>query len=141
MNKEMKMTGHCLCGAVTFTAKNVELDHHACHCDMCRRWSGSPFFGIHAEKVTFTGDENIVRYESSAWASRGFCLHCGSNLFYYLKPDEHYSMCAGAFDDQSRFRLTSEIFIDQKPKGYAFDGGLPKMTGAEVFAAYEKRKS
>ena len=58
------MSGRCLCGAVSFVATGVHLDHHACHCDMCRRWGGAPFFGIHCEGVTFDGEDSICRYDS-----------------------------------------------------------------------------
>jgi hypothetical protein len=123
-----------LCGAVRFTAEHVETDFHACHCGMCLRWSGSPFFGAHARGVVFEGVEHLARYASSAWAERGFCRICGSSLFYYLKPTKAYSMCMGVFDDASRFRLTREICIDRKPEGYALAGDHPRVTEAETFA-------
>ncbi len=129
-------SGRCLCGGVTFVAQGVQPKHHACHCDMCRRWSGSPFFGIEVSSVEFSGAENIVRYTSSEWAERGSCGVCGSGLFYFLKPADSYSISAGVFDDQSGFQLDNEIFIDHKPPGYAFAGNLPAMTEAEVFAKY-----
>ncbi len=61
----MEKTGQCLCGAVTFTAHNVEMHHHACHCGMCRRWAGGPVFAAAAERVTFAGLDHAARYESS----------------------------------------------------------------------------
>ena len=35
------MMGRCLCGAVPFTAKDVETDAHGCHCSQSCRWSGA----------------------------------------------------------------------------------------------------
>ena len=44
----MGRTGRCLCGAVTFTCSDVdEID--CCHCDMCRRWAGGPFFAVRGQ--------------------------------------------------------------------------------------------
>ena len=126
------MSGRCLCGAVTFEARGVHPEHHACHCDMCRRWGGAPFFGIHCEQLLFAGEDNIERYASSEWAERGFCKRCGSNLFYYAKPSDHYSVVAGVFDDASAFRLTSEIYVDHQPAGYRFAGDLERYTEAEI---------
>jgi hypothetical protein len=64
--------GGCLCGAVRFVAEGVETEHHACHCGMCRRWSGgAPFFGVTVQSVVFSGSE-LTRYASSKWAERGF---------------------------------------------------------------------
>jgi hypothetical protein len=131
----MKRSGRCLCGAVRFDADDVEVDHHACHCGMCRRWSGgSPFFAANARAVAFEGEGSIGRYASSEWAERGFCKSCGSTLFYYLRPTRTYMMSVGAFDDPTPFRLVREIFIDHKPEGYALAGDHPRWTEAETLA-------
>jgi hypothetical protein len=129
-------SGQCLCGAVRFTAKNVETHYHACHCGMCRRWAGGPVFSTIVSDVTFEGAENILRYDSSEWAERASCRRCGSNLFYYLKPAKQYMICVGAFDEPKNFVLAGEIFIDHKPDGYDFAGNLPQQTEAEVLAAF-----
>lgn len=127
-------TGRCLCGAVRFTAGDVETEHHACHCGMCRRWSGgTPFFAARVGEVAFEGDK-LATYDSSEWARRGFCSACGTTLFYFLKPTGTYLMSVGAFDDQAPFRLVREIFIDRKPDGYAFAGDHQRWTEAETFA-------
>jgi hypothetical protein len=128
------MTGRCLCGAVTFSAEHAEAAHHACHCGMCRRWSGAAFFAAQTAGVTFTGGEQLGRYASSEWAERGFCKQCGTALFYFLKPTQTYMMSVGAFDDPAPFRLVREIFIDRKPEGYAFAGDHERWTEAETFA-------
>jgi hypothetical protein len=131
----MSSTGRCLCGAVRFSAVHVETDYHACHCGMCRRWSGgAPFFGATATDVVFEDTAQLGTYASSAWADRGFCKACGSTLFYFLKPTRTYTMSVGAFDDASPFRLVREIFIDRKPDGYALAGDHPRWTEAETFA-------
>lgn len=131
----MSMTGGCLCGAVTFVAENVETDMEACHCGQCRRWSGSPIMAAGVGRVEFSGAEHLRRYDSSEWAERGFCRECGANLFYRLKQADKYVLWVGAFDDQAPFRLAGEIYVDDKPPGYAFAGDHPRMTGAEFLAS------
>lgn len=109
---------------------------------MCRRWSGgAPFFGVGVSNVSFEGTEHLARYASSAWAERGFCTGCGTSLFYFLKPTQRYTMSVGAFDDSAAFELTREIFIDHKPEGYELAGERPRLTEAEVFAAYQEPKA
>lgn len=138
----MSHAGRCLCGAVRFTAEISRPEHNACHCGMCRRWSGgSPFFGIRAEDVKFEGEENVGRYDSSDWAQRGFCKQCGTALFYYFKGSKWYGMSAGVFDDNDRFTLTREIFIDRKPHGYSFAGDHPKLTEEETIQKMAKPKT
>jgi hypothetical protein len=126
------MTGRCLCGAVTFTAEGVELANHYCHCGMCRRWSSSGFMGASTSLVTFSSNGELARYESSPWAERGFCRNCGTTLFYFLKPTQSYTMSVGAFDDDSRFHLVREIFVDHKPPGHEFAGDHPRWTEEET---------
>ncbi len=120
----MDGSGQCLCGAVTFEARDVDPHIHACHCLMCRRWSGGPAMAASVGSVSFQGEENIVRYASSEWAERGFCKICGSNLFYLLKPSR-YIIEAGAFNQQN-FELQSEIFSSAKPGWYQFAGEHPR---------------
>ena len=131
----MSMTGQCLCGAVTYTAEDVETEVHSCHCGQCRRWSGASIMAAGVSSVAFSGVEHIKRYDSSDWAQRGFCAECGANLFYYLKGADSYHMWVGTFDDQTPFRLTGEIYIEDKPAGYDFAGDHPRMTGEELMAS------
>ena len=129
------MNGRCLCGAVRFSAEHVEVEHHACHCGMCRRWSGGgPLFAATAKGVRFEGEDHVGRYRSSDWAERGFCKTCGTTLFYFLLPTKEYAMSVGAFDEHSAFRLVREICIDRKPAGYELAGDHPRWTEAETFA-------
>ncbi len=133
----MMRTGRCLCGAVTFEAEVDEAHHGACHCGMCRRWcGGAPLFTVSTTRATFQGEDRITRYASSEWADRGFCGACGTALFYYFKPAKLYAMAVGAFDDAAAFELREEIFIDDKPGGYAFAGDHPRLTAAEVLAKH-----
>lgn len=129
-------TGRCLCGAVTFTAAAPD-EVNACHCAMCRRWAGGPWLAVHAEDVSLSSEENIATYRSSDWAERGFCRSCGTHLFYRVTATGLMVMSAGAFDDQSGFRLAAEIFTDEKPDWHGFiSDDSARMTGAEVFAKF-----
>ncbi|HEU0222459.1 MAG TPA: GFA family protein [Paracoccaceae bacterium] len=128
--------GHCLCGAVAFEAEVEDGQYGACHCGMCRRWAGGPFFAKETEALGVTrGADKIVSYRSSDWAERAHCAVCGSNLWYYLVPKQQHIVAIGAFDDQSDMVLAAEIYIDHKPGGYALAGNLKRMTEAEVIAA------
>jgi hypothetical protein len=129
-------SGRCLCGKVSFTAQGVISHHHACHCDMCRRWAGGPAFAAAVEALSWQGDENISRYSSSEWGERGFCRECGTHLFFHYKPDDSYYVNVGAFDDDSDFQLVGEIYIDKQPPGYRFSEGLERMTGDDFLARY-----
>lgn len=125
------MKATCLCGSIEVNAPDHD-EAGLCHCSICRRWSGGPMFAVHCgPDVTFTGDA-VTRYKSSEWAERGFCASCGTHIFYYLLPTQEYILPAGLFQDKD-FRLTNEIFIDEKPRYYEFRNETEKLTGQQVF--------
>jgi hypothetical protein len=135
--KEGRIEGKCLCGAVTVRATPVRRHVEACHCTMCRRWGGVAYLGVQCgADVEFEGEENVARYRSSEWAERGFCGACGSSLFFHYLPKGTYGLLAGLFPDEALLPLSEEIFIDEKPDYYAFAGDAVKMTGAEVMAKF-----
>lgn len=130
-------TGKCLCGQVSFTVKSMSQHVGACHCGMCARWAGGPLMAVDCgTEVVFNNEDLITVYNSSEWAERGFCSHCGSHLFYRLKQSLQHMIPAGLFDDNSQFVLGNQVFIDRKPGFYEFANKTATMTEAEVFAKY-----
>jgi len=128
------MKGNCLCGAIEVTANDAR-DIGLCHCSMCRRWTGGPFFAVHCDdKVRFEGDA-LRTFRSSEWAERAFCGTCGSTLYYRLVPDGEYFVSAGLFQDHD-FTLASQIFIDEKPAFYELANDTEKLTGQQVFERF-----
>ena len=134
-------TGRCLCGAVRFAFEAAKHGVDACHCGMCRRWTGGPFLGLaHDGAVSFEGPEHIGVYKSSAWAERAFCRLCGTSLYWRITGTQEYSFAAGTLDDQSALELTTEIFIDEKPAYYAFANETRKLTGEEAMSGLSGRQ-
>jgi hypothetical protein len=129
--------GSCLCGAVHVSAKTMSNQVGACHCHMCLKWAGGPVMMVDCgSDVSFQGEENVAVFDSSAWAERGFCKKCGSNMFYRLKERNQYYMPVALFDGVEGFIFDHQIFIDEKPDYYCFSNETKNMTGAEVFAMY-----
>jgi hypothetical protein len=91
---------------------------------------------ITCQTVAFEDEEQVGRIRSSAWAERGFCTQCGSNLFYHIIDSGDYQVSAGLFDDQSMFRMSLQVFSDHRPPYYEFSNKTKLMTAAEVFAAF-----
>jgi len=126
-----------LCRAVRFTATAETHDVSACHCSMCRRWSGGVLlFQDVIGAPEFEGRDNIGVYKSSEWGERGFCKTCGSSLYWKVAGKDHYTLAAGCFDDASQLRFATEIYIEDKPAYYDFSNDTLKQTGAEAMAAY-----
>ena len=139
MSSSIELKGHCLCGSVRVSVKSAKKSVGACHCGMCRRWTGGPFLAVDCgTEVTLEGEDHVSVFDSSAWAQRGFCSRCGSHLFYRIKQNQQYHMPAGLFEheDRDQFVLDHQVFIDEKPAYYSFANETKDMTGAEIFAMY-----
>jgi hypothetical protein len=119
------LKGHCLCGAVKFTATPESMTMGVCHCSMCRRWSGGTFMAVDCGSSLKIEDESALGvFHSSDWGDRCFCKTCGSTLFWRLRQGSHDVVAA------------SEIFVDDKPGNYAFANHTRKMTGGEFLASF-----
>tara|TARA_R110002153_G_scaffold99102_5_gene234399 strand:+ start:18181 stop:18606 length:426 start_codon:yes stop_codon:yes gene_type:complete len=137
MSQAVQMSGKCLCKKVTINAQKVIPHVDACHCAMCRKWSGSSLLAMDCgSEVVFEGQQYITAYDSSEWADRGFCKNCGTHLFYRLKQTHQYIIPAGLFDTDVSLEFTTQIFIEEKPDYYEFANQTQMMTGEEVFAAF-----
>lgn len=129
--------GSCLCGAVNVSTTSMNNHIGACHCTMCRKWSGGPFLAVECGgDVSFSGEEYIKTYQSSQWAERGFCQKCGSHLFYRLKQNNQYYIPVAIFDHSENWVFDHQIFIDEKPEYYSFANQTKNMTAAEVFEQF-----
>ncbi|MCB1362977.1 MAG: GFA family protein [Rhodobacteraceae bacterium] len=132
-----------MCGAVRFTIRDGVTGFGACHCEMCRRWSGSAFLAVSVPRdaLVIEGSADIARIQSSDWAERAWCGKCGSNLWYRVTMEgapETVEISLGLLDDTGGLSFDSEIFIDCKSDSFAFEGTKTRetMTRAEVFARY-----
>ncbi len=135
MSNQMMATGSCLCSAVSLSTTSMNSHVAACHCSICRKWSGGALLVVDCgSDVSFKGEENIGIYQSSEWAERGFCKKCGSHLFYRLKQNNQYYIPVGIFDDDEGLVFEHQVFIDEKPEYYSFANETKNMTGAELFA-------
>lgn len=130
--------GGCLCGAVTYTITAEVNKTGACHCGMCRKWSGGVYLAVEVPPGGMEVTGSPTAYKSSAWAERVFCSKCGSSLWYRLTaPGPQQGTCHvgfGTLNDTQDMDFEGEIFIDRKPAAYSFAGDHPRMTEAEFMA-------
>jgi len=75
-------------------------------------------------------DGPLREWSSSGIASRGFCERCGSSIWHKLRSTRKFTFGQGLFDDQQGWRLSREIFADDRPDHYALaDEGQAAFTG------------
>lgn len=137
---DKKLTGSCLCGACEVLVRPAEDKMHACHCDMCRAWTGSSLMAVKVMPGDLEAEGPVRTRATSAWAERAWCDECGSSLFYRVTAAGPYQgvthVATGLFENAGGLTLASEIYTDHRPDGYAFAGELPGMTEAEVMAKF-----
>ncbi|MEK7264645.1 MAG: GFA family protein [Pseudomonadota bacterium] len=131
-----RLSGKCLCGAVAFEAARERDRLDACHCALCRRWSGHYWASVNVRRETvkfLRGEEKIGWHRSSAHVRRGFCTECGSALFW--QPDLHpehshiFAISAGSLDAPTGLTLSEHIFVGEKGDYYAIADGLAQRPG------------
>ncbi|MGH1350415.1 MAG: GFA family protein [Methyloligellaceae bacterium] len=126
------ISGSCLCKQVTFTISKEAGKVIFCHCSLCRKHNSSFFasVGVRADKVEIKGDENIRWYLDSSNASRGFCINCGTSLFW-KSGREKYAMyldiAAGAIDTPEKLKGEKHIYCASKAGYYSISDNLPKF--------------
>ena len=77
--------GTCLCGQVQYEISGEAQAMYYCHCQMCRKASGSTFatnmLMLEKDLVIKSGEKLIKAYQSSPGEKRHFCSECGSPLY------------------------------------------------------------
>tara|TARA_Y100000994_G_scaffold243447_1_gene241808 strand:+ start:2587 stop:2997 length:411 start_codon:yes stop_codon:yes gene_type:complete len=79
-------TGSCLCGSVNYKSNSDPLVIQNCHCDQCRKATGSVYLTnlfIKEENFENTGEVNNYTHLSDAGnnMTKYFCPKCGSQVF------------------------------------------------------------
>ena len=97
----MTLTGGCNCGRVRYSIQGEPLRVGICHCERCRKESGSAFSysGVwKREAVTLSGELGLGCWESRAGGDR-FCQRCGSSLFCWSEGSDEIEVKLGTLDD------------------------------------------
>ncbi len=133
----MVLNGVCLCGNVKLSFETNKDHFDACHCGMCRKWSGGPSLTVEAgQSVKITGEEHVAIFKSSEWAERAFCRNCGTHLFYRLQESKYTNVPLGVLDQADSLKFHLQIYVDSKPANYEFANKTETMTEAEVIAKF-----
>jgi len=117
----MKLSGACHCGAVTYQVEGTPVRMAQCHCNACRKITGTghnvqAFFK--RDQVAINGKTNTHESTSDTGNSRTrhFCSICGSRLFSKnaAAPDV-IGIAVGSFDDSSWFKPEIILYNAERP--------------------------
>ncbi len=114
-------TGHCHCGNVTYEVHGKPLRMAQCHCNACKRLTGTG----HNVQAFFKSSDVKILGETSTHQStsdignirtRHFCPNCGSRLFSFnSKTPELIGISVGSFDDNLWFKPEVILYNSERP--------------------------
>jgi len=135
--------GSCLCGGVRFEIERAVGPFELCHCNRCRKVSGSAFaatVGVRTEDFRLIQGAELIADYSAPLLRRPppyrvwFCTRCGSTV-PDPKPDgAWFEIPAGLFEDDPGLRPDKHILIELKAPWYQITDELPQLNGAQLVA-------
>jgi hypothetical protein len=138
----MAIRGSCLCGGVTFEVDRAIGPAEFCHCNRCRKVSGSSALltiRVRAGDYRVLSGRELIRSYAApvlrkppAYQST-FCSNCGSPVPEASPKGEFVEIPAGAFDDDPGIRPDKHIFVEFMPRWDVVTDDLPKYTRDEIY--------
>lgn len=125
------LKGSCHCRAVTWESDGPVVRFSNCHCDDCRKITGSAYgtaLVLPAPSFRIVeGEDQLTPYESSAGKFRSFCRTCGAHVVarMVLKP-EIVIVRAGSLDVDPGVRPQMHIWVRAKAPWYEICDNLPR---------------
>ena len=101
---DMKITGGCLCGCITFEINSPFLAFTHCYCKRCRKASGSGrasvLISLAHQLNWLDGAEYIKRWDLPTAASfaTSFCTNCGCPLPRFTRDKKYAVIPAGSLN-------------------------------------------
>ena len=128
-------TGQCLCGNVKLTIASEPIRMAQCHCDDCRKLSGTghvsnAFFKESDVEITGETHSYDSTTDSGSIVTRYFCPICGSRLFGSNSASENIiGISVGTLDDSSWFKPDFIVYNKSKPAWDFMDKNVPAFDG------------
>ena len=131
MVSETLFSGRCLCGRVRFEIQGAIGPFAYCHCESCRRASGTAFAANapvrEADLSWVLGREAIAEYESSAGKFRAFCRGCGSPIYArHVSEPGWVSVRLGLIEEPFPRTATAHFNVSERAAWYSVSDELPQ---------------
>lgn len=130
-----RYSGSCLCGTVRFNVEGSFERFYLCHCEYCRKDTGSAhaanLFSSVAKLEWVCGQDEVRSFNlPSTRHSRCFCSICGSALPSVQMEGRMLVVPAGSLDGHVGVTPDAHIFVASRAN---WDAGLEKIIGFEKF--------
>ena len=130
-------TGGCLCGAVRYEILGEMRGIVNCHCSKCRRFHGNfgAYTSIELKNLAFVEKRGLKWYRSitdeTPNVHRGFCVECGSSLFWHPRGQELIAVAAGSLDTPTDLTTIGHVWVSQISDYYEIHDDLPQLSAEE----------
>ena len=130
-----QLSGCCLCGKVKYSVATDIKDFYFCHCEQCRKITGSAFAAnilTSPATVNWTFGSELVKrfdYPGERIFTKVFCSNCGSDLPFLNKNGDALVIPAGSLDDYPDIKPNHNIFWTDKATWYEAGLSAPKCSG------------
>lgn len=112
--------GACHCGHITWQLSLPPKLVLNCHCQMCRRLTGSGFSAwviVSEDQLQITqGEAELQAYAATEHFSRHFCRHCGTDV--YAMNEAKFPGCRyiarGQLPDDLALNTQVQVYTDSK---------------------------
>ncbi|MFL6600237.1 MAG: GFA family protein [Steroidobacteraceae bacterium] len=131
------VSGGCACGGVKYEVRGPLRNVIACHCVQCRRTSGHFVAATACRRAAFTlvNAQTLKWYVAVPGFRRGFCVECGSSLFFEEEGGERVSIAAGSLDEPQGLKIVAHIFVSEAGDYYEIDTSVPVSPRGEHHVA------
>ena len=119
INMANLLTGSCCCGDVAFTVEDNFSAFYFCHCEQCRKLTGSAHAAnllTSPSNINWTnGQGKIRRYDHPQRTfSKTFCESCGSGLPFLTQNGKSLIVPAGSLNEEPSRKLDAEVFYAEQ---------------------------
>jgi len=127
-------SGKCLCGKVTYKCNIEPKAIFNCHCEDCRRATGSVFgtnLFVPEAEVQIFGKVSSYSHtsDSGSTMTKYFCNNCGSLLFGKNSSRINIlSIRAGTVDQLDFIKPSVNVFMDSKVPSTSIDKNLKQAS-------------
>lgn len=145
------MEGGCHCGAVRFELLAPPLSIQHCHCEICRKMTGTFFQSgavVRKADVRLSGTANVTGYRASPSFERCFCRTCGGKVYAYEDSEAdlmYLSVAAidGGVHPGHPPGSECHIYVGSKAEWETIGDGLPQYPKAspdEILTEQQRRE-
>ncbi len=140
----MGFSGGCLCGSVRYKVSSDPSFVLNCHCEDCRRSTGSVYGTngfVDEDKVQITGEVSLYVHtaDSGNEMTKRFCPNCGTLLFGNSSGRQNsVSIRAGTIDQFDLIKPQMNVFVAKKIESTPINDSLPRSEGMPTDRAWKK---